>query len=204
MEKQTLFLFLFFFGLLGYSQNSTQLIGTWKLEKISYKNLSASNDGEQEQLLNVLKAGLYKQLNAEQRLDIYELEQLNEKAAELLKLFYQSAIEFQSNRAFYNRSKLLERPTSGEYLLDRKKLFMEWETADKYTYKILKLAASELVLKDVDLKITYYYIKLYQKTVDVLAAKLKNERLKCTIPDPDKASTQKEAEEDFRNKTKSD
>jgi hypothetical protein len=34
---------------------------------------------------------------------------------------------------------------------------MEWETADKYTYKILKLDDSELVLKDVDLKVAYYY-----------------------------------------------
>jgi hypothetical protein len=59
--------------------------------------------------------------------------------------------------AFYNRLKLLERSNSGEYLLDGEKLLMEWETAYKNTYKILKINASELVLKDVDLKVTYYY-----------------------------------------------
>ena len=158
MRYLILFLISFLCSQHTFSQNSNQLIGSWQLEKISYKKIAATNDGEQ-QFRSVLNAALYNQLNAEQRLDVYELEQLNERAAELLKLFYQSQIEFQANGAFYNKSNLKEGSTSGEYLVDGKKLLMEWETAEKNTFKILKIDASELVLKDGDLGVTYYYTK---------------------------------------------
>jgi hypothetical protein len=159
MKKARLLIFLLIFGLNASSQNTNQLIGVWKLEKISYKKVSATNVDGKEEFLIVLKAGLYKQLRDEQKLDAYELEQLNIKATELLKLFYQSQIEFEGNRGFLNRSKMLEQPTSGEYLRYGNELLMEWETADKFTYKILKINASELVLKDETLKLAYYYTK---------------------------------------------
>jgi len=158
MRNSILFLISFLLSLVTFSQNSNQLLGTWQLEKISYKKMSATNDGDREQLRTVFNAALYNQLDAEQKLDVYELDQLNAQAEDLLKLFYQSTLEFQANGAFYNLSKM-EKATSGEYLLDGKKLFLEWETAYKYTYKILKINASELVLKDVDLKVILYYTK---------------------------------------------
>lgn len=37
---------------------------------------------------------------------------------------------------------------------------MEWETVGENTFKILKMNSSELVLKDVDLKVIYYYTNL--------------------------------------------
>lgn len=43
--------------------------------------------------------------------------------------------------------------------MDGKKLLMEWETVGENTFKILKMNSSELVLKDVDLKVIYYYTK---------------------------------------------
>ncbi len=164
MRKLILCIIVLVFGVYGYSQNSNQFFAAWELEKISYKKITAPREGQEERFLNVFKAGLYKKLSAEQRLDVYELEHLNEKAAALVQLFYQSQIEFQANGAFYNRSEMLEQTTSGEYLLDGKKLLMEWETADKSTFKILKFNASELVLKDVDLKISFCYTKTKDST----------------------------------------
>ncbi|QJP33334.1 hypothetical protein F0365_02370 [Nonlabens sp. Ci31] len=139
------------------AQQNESLVGLWTLEKVAYKKLKINPTSTQENLVDLFKAALYNTLNNKQQLVVEELDLINAKAGELAHLLYQSTIDFQVNRAFYNRSKLLERPTSGEYLLDGKKLFMEWETADKYTYKILKINASELVLKDVDLKVIYYY-----------------------------------------------
>ncbi|PHR12775.1 MAG: hypothetical protein COA40_07810 [Aequorivita sp.] len=159
MRYLILFLISFLCCQLTFSQNPNQFIGTWQLEKISYKKIAATNDGEQ-QFRDVFNTALYSKLNEKQRLDLYELEQLNEKAVELVKLYYQSEIEFQANQVFYNRSKMLAQPTSGEYLLDGKKLLMEWETADRYTYKILKLNNSQLVWMDVDLGVVYYYINI--------------------------------------------
>lgn len=165
MKNSILFLISFLLSLVTFSQNANQLLGNWKLESISYKKIATTHDGEREQFRRVFNASLYNQLDAEERLDVYELDQLNTQIEELLKLFYQSTIEFQSkiefqsNGAFYNRSEMLEQTTSGEYLLDGKKLLMELETADKYAYKILKINASELVLKDVGLKVIYYYMK---------------------------------------------
>ncbi len=159
MRNLILFLFSFLYSLFIFSQNSNQLLGQWELEKVSYKKISATNDEEQEQFRSVFNTALYKQLNAKQRLDVYELEQLNERAEGLLKLFYQSQIEFEDNGAFYNRSKMSEQPTSGEYLQDKKTLKMEWETADKNELKLVKITGDVLVLKDSELGVTYYYLK---------------------------------------------
>ena len=134
MKNAILSIILFGSGVYSYAQNSNQLIGNWDLKKISYKKISASNDGEQEQFINVITVGLYNRLEDEQQLDVYELELLNEKADELLKLFYQSTLEFQVNSAFGTHSEMMEQPTSGEYLLDGKKLFVEWETGDETTH----------------------------------------------------------------------
>ncbi len=54
---------------------------------------------------------------------------------------------------------MLEQTTSGEYLLDKKKLLLEWETADKNEMKVVKITGDALVLKDTELKVTYYYLK---------------------------------------------
>lgn len=160
MRNSILFLISFLISLLTFSQNSNQLLETWQLEKISYKKITATNDGEEEKFRIVFNAALYNQLNAEQQLDVYELDQLNTQTEDLLKLFYRSTIDFQANGAFFNRSEILEQTTSGEYHLDKKRLLLEWETSDKNEMKVVEITGNELVLKDSELGLTYYYLKI--------------------------------------------
>lgn len=159
MRNSIFFLISFLLSLVSFSQNSNQLLGTWQLEKISFKKIAATHDGEEEHFRSVFNAALYNQLDAEERLDVYELDPLNTQVEELLKLFNQSAIDFQANGAFYNRSKMGEQTTSGEYLLDKKRLLLEWETGDKNEMKLVKITSDVLVLKDTELGVTYYYLK---------------------------------------------
>ena len=141
------------------AQNNEQLVGHWQLQKVSFKKTTASAFNEQEQLLAVFMAALYKELTEEQRLTLDDLELMNSEAELLSDKYYQSTIEFQASGAFYNTSQLLEKSLSGEYLLDKKRLLMEWETGDKNEMKLVKLTGDALVLKDggLGVLITYYY-----------------------------------------------
>lgn len=145
MRNSILFLISFLISLLTFSQNSNQLLGTWKLEKISYKKIAATNDGE-EQFRSVFNAALYNQLNAEQQLDVYELDQLNTQAEELLKLFYQS-----TEQVFWSKLYL-----ENIYWMVKNSI---WKTSDKNEMKILKITVDELVFKDSELGVAYYYLK---------------------------------------------
>jgi len=87
--------------------------------------------------------------------------------------------------------------------LDKRKLLLEWETADKNNFKVLNITANELVLKDNKLKIIYTYNKLQQQKVDELSAKLKKEKeLECTKPDKARIEAEKATEERYKSKTK--
>lgn len=140
------------------AQDNLPLLGHWQLQKVSFKNKIADTS-EKDLFLDIFKAALYKKLTEEQRLNLDDLEVMNAEAEILRDTYYQTTIEFQSNGAFYNTSLNKDKSLSGEYLLDRKKLLLEWETADKTNFKILKPTVSELVMKDTDLKITYHYLK---------------------------------------------
>ena len=48
---------------------------------------------------------------------------------------------------------------SGEYLLKDKILMIEWSNAEINNFKIVKLTANELVLRDEVFKLIYYYYK---------------------------------------------
>ena len=142
------------------AQNNEQLIGDWQLQKVSYKKtVLQTSETNKEQLLDIFKAALYKDLTEEQRLTLEDLELMNVEAELLRDKYHQTTIEFQANGAFYNTSQLIEKSLSGEYLLDKKKLLLEWETGDKNELKILKLTGDALVLKDggLGVLITYYY-----------------------------------------------
>ncbi|TVZ59293.1 hypothetical protein NA63_1821 [Flavobacteriaceae bacterium MAR_2010_105] len=150
----------FFFTLTITAQNKKQLIGHWQLQKISFKKTNVQpSETNKDQLLEVFKAALYNQITEEQKSNLYDLEQINLDAKALHDTYYQTTIEFQPNGAFYNTSLNKEKSLSGEYVLDKKKLHMQWETADKTNFKILKNTTDELVLKDTELKITFYYLK---------------------------------------------
>lgn len=142
------------------AQNNFPLIGHWQLQKVSFKNRVAdTSEKDKDLLLGIFKAVLYEDLTEEQRLTLEDLEWMNAQAEILLDTYYQTTIEFQANGAYYNTSLNKDKSLSGEYLLDKKKLYMQWETADKTNFKILKNTADELVLKDTKTKITFYYLK---------------------------------------------
>ncbi len=140
------------------AQANPPLLEHWQLEKVSFKNKVAFTT-EKDLLLDIFKAALYKGLTEEQRLTLEDLEGMNAEAEILRDTYYQTTIEFQSSGAYYNTSLNKDKSLSGEYLLDKKKLYMQWETADKINFKILKCTANELVLKDTKTKITFYYLK---------------------------------------------
>ncbi|MFA5298254.1 MAG: lipocalin family protein [Lutibacter sp.] len=151
-----------------------------------------------ENFTNFFKAALFKTLDKEKQFMVEELEIINTQAEELANQYYQSNIAFKPTGAFYTIS---EKPLSGEYLMDGKKLQMEWETGDKNNFKIVKITAKELVLKDKHLKITHYYNHLTKMDVDAKWAKLKKEKeLECTKPDSARVSAQKKEEEKINRK----
>ncbi len=161
-QKPILLLILIcsFWTIWSTAQNNEPLIGHWELQKISFKKTAVnSSEKNKEQLLDIFKAALYDQLTNEQQSTLEDLEWTNSEAGLLLDKYYLTSLEFKPNRAFYNTSIDSEKSLSGEYLLDKKKLLMEWETAEKINFKVLKNSATELILKDTKLKITYYFIK---------------------------------------------
>jgi hypothetical protein len=191
----------FFFNITITAQNKEQLIGHWQLQKVSYKKkIVQTSETNKEQLFEIFKTALYNQLSEEQKLNLDNLDQINSEAEILVDTYYQTIIEFQVNGAFYNTSQNQTKSLSGEYLLDKKKLLIEWETADKNNFKIIIISADELILKDIKLKITYYYNKLQQKQVDEITARLKKEKeLECIIPDKTRIEAQKVAEEKLKS-----
>ncbi|MEH6765319.1 MAG: hypothetical protein V7655_12520 [Aequorivita antarctica] len=141
------------------AQVENNMIGKWQLQKVSFKKTLSGDANNNELLLAVFKAALYEELSAEQRLNVDDLEAMNAEAALLLNKYHQTTIDFQPNGAFYNSAQLAGNSLSGEYLLDKKKLLLEWETGDKNEFKVLKNTTDELIFKDPDLKVSYYYLK---------------------------------------------
>lgn len=142
------------------AQKIEQFSGQWQLQKIEFKKKVAQNSEASEgKLIDIFKTALYDQLSEGQKLNVDELERTNAEAELLLDKFFQTTIEFKDSGAFYNTSQNMDKSLSGEYLLDKKKLHMEWETAEKNSFKVKKNSNSELVVKDLKLKITYYYLK---------------------------------------------
>ncbi|PKA83905.1 hypothetical protein ATE92_2074 [Ulvibacter sp. MAR_2010_11] len=143
------------------AQSIEQLVGHWQLQKVGLKKTIVQNsENEREALLDIFKTGFYNQLTEEQKLTVEDLEFTNSEAEKLLDYYFQTTIEFKTTGAFYNTSQNPVKSLSGEYLLDKKKLHLEWETAEKKSFKIAKNSNSELILKDTKLKITYYYLKI--------------------------------------------
>jgi hypothetical protein len=124
---------------------------------VLFKKTKTTTTNTKENLANIFKSALLNTLDKEQQHMLEELDIINTKAEELANIYFQSKIGFQTNRSFYNISEIT---SSGEYLIVGKKLLMDWSNIDKNTCKILKINASELVLKDVDLKVIYYYTKI--------------------------------------------
>jgi hypothetical protein len=182
------------------AQPNEQVLGHWQLQKLSFKKTVAGNlEKDKEQFLAVFNKALYARLTAEQRLTPEDLEWTNTEAENLRDIYFQTVIEFKLNGAYYNTSQNISKSLSGEYLLDKKKLLMEWETADKTDFDILILTGSELVLKDRKLKIIYNYNRLQKKQADEISTRLKYEKdLDDTKPDMIRIAAQKAAEEKLK------
>ncbi len=198
--KSLLLLTCFLFSNLIFAQKTGVLIGTFQLEKISYKNISANKEASQEEFYKVLRTASYQNLSAKQRSDDYELEQLAEQLIELLKKHYHSTIQLMNNGALINQSELMNLPLSGEYLSDKKKILIDWETGDRTHFKIIKSKDDKLVLKDNSSKVIFHYSKMSQREIDE-----KNERSKRAKeaewpkPDKERIEAEKKAQDEFRN-----
>ncbi|MDP2687990.1 MAG: hypothetical protein Q8O62_12260 [Aequorivita sp.] len=143
-----------------YAQSNLKLFGHWQLQKVSFKNMVAhATEQDKDLFLDIFKAALYEGLTEEQRLTLEDLEWMNAEAEILRDTYHQTTIEFQSSGAFYNTSLNKDKSLSGEYVLDKKKLLLEWETADKNEMKLVKITGDEFILEDNELGVTYYYIK---------------------------------------------
>jgi hypothetical protein len=146
----------------AFAQTNEQLTGQWQLQKIGYKKLITGKTFEDKAaLLNVFKIALYAKGGQERNTTAGELASDAVPEAEILTdQYYQSIIEFKASGACYLTAGHMNKSFSGEYMVLGKKLMLEWETADKSSFYILKITAGELVLKDEKLKVVFHYIKL--------------------------------------------
>ncbi|MGV8946389.1 MAG: hypothetical protein ACOH1N_08175 [Lutibacter sp.] len=209
MKKSTLYIPSKVFILLIFScliwniavnaQKNELLFGHWELQKVVFKKTAhITGANKKENFTNLFKTALLKTLKKNHQHNLKDIEIISTQAKELANRYYQSNIEFKPSGAFYNIS---EKPLSGEYLMDGKKLLMEWKTTDKNNFKILKITANELVLNDNQLKITHYYNHLTKMEVDAKWAKLKKEKeIECTKPDSDRVAAQMKEEEKINRK----
>jgi hypothetical protein len=193
-----MFLFIFIFSAWSMrvdAQNNERLIGHWELDRITLvKEKHDAFSLSKEELKTVFKTVLLQKLVKEEPIIYTELEDINKQAEELASLNYESVVEIQS-QAIYNRA---QKSLSGEYLVKGKELMVEWSNAEKNNFKILKLTGNELVLKDIQFNLVYYYNRLEQEAIDKEIAKLKKAKeLACTKPDPEREAAEKAAKEKF-------
>jgi hypothetical protein len=195
-----MFLFIFIFSAWSMrvdAQNNELFLGHWELDRITlvkekYDAFSLSK----EELKTLFKTVLLQKLVKEEPIIYTELEDINKQAEELASLNYESVVEIQS-QAIYNRA---QKSLSGEYLVKGKELMVEWSNAEKNNFKILKLTGNELVLKDIQFNLVYYYNKLEQEVIDEEGAKLKKAKeLACTKPDAERVAAEKAAKEKLKN-----
>ncbi|MGM5470890.1 hypothetical protein ACS386_11490 [Flavobacteriaceae bacterium LMO-SS05] len=143
------------------AQSKEQLIGHWQLQQVSFRKMNVKNDdNDKKRLFGIFKAALYDQLTNEQQANLDDHEWTKSKAETLTDNFYKTTMEFKANGAFYYTTKVPDKSLSGEFLLDKKKLLLEWETGEKNIFKVLKKSVKELVLKNTKLKTTYYYLNI--------------------------------------------
>jgi hypothetical protein len=180
------------------AQNNKLIIGHWQLNRVAIKY--AEHEAlatDKDELKTLFKTVLLQKLVKDEPVIFTELEDINKQAEELASLNTESVLEIQSGEAIYNRA---QKSLSGEYLVKGKELMVEWSNAEKNNFKILKLTGNELVLKDIQFNLVYYYNKLEQEVIDEEGAKLKKAKeLACTKPDPERVAAEKAAKEKLKN-----
>jgi hypothetical protein len=189
-----LFITLIFLGDTVFPQNANQLIGTWRLEKIAYKNVSATSKSSKEQITKVITAAIRQQTDTKNELGKAKHKQVNKQINHFFDHFNERTIDFREDDTFYSRSKTLIYTTSGTYSLQQNSLLMDWEIGAKNNFDVLKNVSNELVLKDMASEVEYHYVKLGKREVDEISARLKRAKeLACAPPDKERVEAQKKA-----------
>lgn len=142
------------------AQEKKQLIGSWDLEKISFQNIETTPDDAHKEYAALFKKAVLKNGIKEG----YKLTEEDKKAVDLManamaSIYFVSTIDFNEANKVSQGSfsgKLL-----GKYTMVANSLKITWEDEEEEeeVFEIIKIDAKELILKDKDLKITYYYSK---------------------------------------------
>ncbi|CAM3669527.1 hypothetical protein FLGE108171_09675 [Flavobacterium gelidilacus] len=142
------------------AQNKELLLGHWELDRISLANKKfEAFSGDEDELKTLFRTVVLQKLVKEEPVIHIELEAINKQVEELASFYNQSVLEIKS-QAISNRAKT---ELSGEYLLKDKVLMIEWSNAEKNNLKIIKLNKNELVFRDLEPNLVFYYFKLVQE-----------------------------------------
>jgi hypothetical protein len=197
--KINLFIVFLFLCLKADAQNNKLIIGHWQLNRVAIKY--AEHEAlatDKDELKTLFKTVLLQKLVKDEPVIFTELEDINKQAEELASLNTESVLEIQSGGAIYNRA---QKSLSGEYLVKKDELIVQWSNAEENNFKIVKLNANELVLKDIQFNLVYYYNKLEQKAIGKEIVKLKKAKeLVCTKPDSEREAAEKAAKEKLNKK----
>lgn len=142
------------------AQEKKQLIGNWDLEKISFQNIETTPDDAYKEYADLFKKALLKNGIKEG----YKLTEEDKKAVDLM-ANGMAGIAFASTIGFKETNKVskeyLQGEVAGKYTLAANSLKIAWknEEEEEEVFEIVKINAKDLILKDKDLKITYYYSK---------------------------------------------
>jgi hypothetical protein len=197
--KINLFIVFLFLYLKADAQNNKLIIGHWQLNRVAIKY--AEHEAlatDKDELKTLFKTVLLQKLVKDEPVIFTELEDINKQAKELASLNTESVLEIQSGGAIYNRA---QKSLSGEYLVKKDELIVQWSNAEENNFKIVKLNANELVLKDMEFNLVYYYNKLEQEAIGKEIVKLKKAKeLVCIKPDSEREVAEKVAKEKLNKK----
>jgi len=142
------------------AQEKKQLIGSWDLEKISFENIETTPDDAHKEYADLFKKALLKNGIKEG----YKLTEEDKKSLDLM-ADGMASIYFVSTIDFKETNKVSQGSFSGElvgkYTMAASSLKIKWEDEDESedVFGIVKINSKDLILRDKDLKITYYYSK---------------------------------------------
>ncbi len=132
------------------------IVGSWDLEKVSFKNTETTEDDGFEEYFNFFKAALLNAVKEGYRLTKEDKELLDLEAKALARTYFVSTVNFEETGAFKNE--YFSGTLSGEYsMVSSKSLKMNWKNGDENALEIIKINSTDLILKDKDLKVVFYY-----------------------------------------------
>ncbi|WP_310378122.1 hypothetical protein [Flavobacterium sp.] len=138
------------------AQVKEQLIGNWDLNKVSFKNTETTQDGGNEEYFSIFKAALLNAVKEGYKLTKEDKELLDLEAEALSGIYFASAIDFDKTGGFKNE--YMQGSISGKYIIESSiGLKMNWKDGDEIVLEIIKLNSTDLILKDKNLNVVFYY-----------------------------------------------